>query len=173
MKPDNEKALVEEFVRGSHTAFKTLVKAYEKELYSFVFRLCNCKEDAEDMYQETFLRLWQYRASCSAEKPIRPYLYEIAKKAIYRKSAKDKRYGEVVQHAATVNPKTDVSAIENTEMLREALHELPEPEKSVLVLLKYQNLSYREVAQVMEMKERSVEYRLQNALEMLRVKLAT
>jgi len=74
---NSEIQLIRAFKKGDAEAFKLLFERYHKRLYSFLFRLLKTKEDAEEIVQETFLKIWENRENYWEEYPFESLLFRI------------------------------------------------------------------------------------------------
>lgn len=74
-----EKAWIIAVRQGDFEAFERIFQLYQRRLYAFFFRLCWDAGIAEDLMQETFIRLWKSALSFDADKPLAPWLYRVGK----------------------------------------------------------------------------------------------
>ena len=73
---DNE--LLTRYRNGEEQAFRELVNRYKNPLYRFLLRFLNCQEIVDVVFQETFLKLYASQESFDIDRPLRPWLYNIA-----------------------------------------------------------------------------------------------
>jgi RNA polymerase sigma factor (sigma-70 family) len=140
--------------RGQHAAFEVLCARYQSRLLSFCRHMLASKEDAEDVLQEVFAA--SFNAVLADERPInvRPWLYRIAR---------NRSLNHLRRHTATGVDSMDVHFAENgistsdkvlrRESFRELIadvHELPETQRTALLLREIDALSYDQIAQAME-----------------------
>lgn len=158
---------------GDHAAFSRVMRTTEKKVLNFFIRL-GVQYDAEDLTQQTFLRLYRYRDRYEATAKVSTFLFLIARqvwidelrkrtrrKKLAESLAKDTA-GDVARSAA------DEVAASGTADLQAALHTLPEEMRLVIELGVYQDLPYAEIAQILEIPEGTVKSRMFNALAQLR-----
>jgi RNA polymerase sigma-70 factor (ECF subfamily) len=149
------------------------MRTTEKKVLNFFIRL-GVQYDAEDLTQQTFLRLYRYRDRYEATAKVSTFLFLIARqvwidelrkrtrrKKLAESLAKDTA-GDVARSAA------DEVAASGTADLQAALHTLPEEMRLVIELGVYQDLPYAEIAQILEIPEGTVKSRMFNALAQLR-----
>jgi RNA polymerase sigma-70 factor, ECF subfamily len=79
--PDEEKSLAIRAREGDRAAFDQLVSATARRVYATVYRLTGCVEDAKDLTQETFLRVYRSLSTWQPDRPFSPWLYRIATNA--------------------------------------------------------------------------------------------
>ena len=183
-----EARLIEACRAGDAAAFNLLVWRWEKPLYNFVFKYVGDGELAQDLVQDTFVRVlksigrYTYRGSFST------WLYRIAinlckdhlkRKRVpmvslhdyYTSGAGERVY--VQDRVADEAARTDESlkAEEREELVRRLLGSLPEEERIVILLKEYQELTFREIAEVLDVPEGTVKSRLYHALRNMRESL--
>ena len=140
--------------RGNTTAFEVLLARYESRLMAFCRHLLGSREDAEDVLQEVMTAA--FNAILADDRPInvRPWLYRIARNRslnhLRRASAigVDSMDHHLSEHGATTADK--VHEREEFRMLVGDIHELPETQKTALVLREMDALSYEQIAEAME-----------------------
>src|SRR5579872_7286092 len=105
------------------------------------------RDGAEDVLQETFLRLWRSRQMYRSGAMFRPYLYAVARNVIKDRQREMARTdSQRSSSAAQTAQDHEQENTERVEALQRAISELPELERSVLILAKFQRLSYREIS---------------------------
>jgi len=164
-----DERLMELAATGETLPFEILVRRYEREIAAFAQKLLRNRDDADEALQETFLRVWRSRQSYRKGSAFRPYLYAVTRNVIkdrLKVNATRTDSQKRLSVPETALPDSGESA-ERIEALQRALSELPELERTVLVLAKFQRLSYREIAQATGLDPKAVEYRLRKALDEL------
>jgi RNA polymerase sigma-70 factor (ECF subfamily) len=172
------------FQQGDADAFDALVGRYQRALINYFYKRCYDRVLAEDLMQETFLRLIRHRAKYRPEASFRTYLYRVAtnlfidlyrsKKAAPKAVSADVRVNEDGATIGDLLEAREVDAInriedtEAAEMVRTALEELPEAQRSVFLLVVDQGLKYREVAEVLDVPVGTVKSRVNAAVTRLR-----
>ena len=140
--------------RGNATAFEVLVSRYESRLLAFCRHLLSSREDAEDVLQEVFAAA--FNAMTADERPInvRPWLYRIARNRSLNHLRRMQAIGvdsmdvHFSDHGASTADK--VHEREEFRLLVGDIHELPETQKTALVLREMDALSYDQIAEAME-----------------------
>ena len=147
--------------RGDDGAFKALFDKYKRRIVNYARRFVGKQERAEDAAQETFLRLSRARASYEPKTRFRTYLYRIATNVCLNHVRKrdwlvreDDEEGEAVTEripdTAFAQPEAALSGVELSRLVQKALLDLPEQQRTALLLLRFEDLSYEEIAAVME-----------------------
>jgi RNA polymerase sigma-70 factor, ECF subfamily len=153
----SDEALMLEFQGGSRTAFEELFARYSKPLYGFFWRRLNKPERAEDLVQETFLALIRAASRYEPRALVRTYLYGIALNLLAaerRKFSASSTSGE-----AAPEPKTDGTP-ESALWVRQAMEKLDAPDREILMLREYEQLSYSDIADLLRIPVNTVRSRL-------------
>lgn len=185
--PSDEQLMWRVQTGDDHAAFAQLVRRWETPIQRLCTRLTGDPHRAQDLAQEIFARLFAHRQAFQQGAKFSTYLWRIALNHTYsdlRRAhhwretrlaspdpATDEATSDFDQFAdAAPTPDTAVSRQETGEAVRRALAELPEHYRSVLVLRHYQDLKFREIAEVLDLPEGTVKTRTTEALnEMARL----
>ena len=169
-----EKILIASFKLGDHNAFDQLFKMYAPRLGYFCLQWLK-QEDAEEVVQETFLRLWETRERVDSERNLNTYITAIAKNLIYdlfRKRTVEQRYCQQLQ--PFFKDHSDVEKEVHTENVREVLeatiNKLSGQQREVM-LLKSKGYANDEIAELLGISKRTVETHLNKAYKQLRNEL--
>jgi RNA polymerase sigma-70 factor (ECF subfamily) len=152
-----DEALMLEFQGGSRAAFEELFARYHKPLYAFFGRRLNNPERAEDLAQETFLAVIRGASRYEPRALVRTYLYGIALKLVAAERRRFLTRSTFGQSAP--EPKTDGTP-ECALWVREALEKLDAPEREILMLREYEQLSYSDIAELLRIPVNTVRSRL-------------
>jgi RNA polymerase sigma-70 factor, ECF subfamily len=169
----DDAALMLRVRNGDHAAFSTLMRTYEKKVLNFFFRL-GVQGDAEDLTQQTFLRLYRYRDRYEPRAKVSTFLFLLARQVWIdelRKRGRRKKLTEALTletQGETARSAADEVAATGTTDLQEALATLPETMRLVIELGVYQDLPYADIAQLLKIPEGTVKSRMFNALAQLR-----
>jgi RNA polymerase sigma-70 factor (ECF subfamily) len=153
----SDEALMLEFQGGSRAAFEELFARYRKPLYGFFRRRLNNPERAEDLTQETFLAVIRAASRYEPRASVRTYLYGIALKLLTAERRKFLTSSTSGQSAT--EPKTDATP-ECVLWVRQAMEMLDAPEREILMLREYEQLSYSEIAELLRIPLNTVRSRL-------------
>ncbi|MDW8343747.1 MAG: sigma-70 family RNA polymerase sigma factor [Verrucomicrobiae bacterium] len=166
---------VERLQRGDETAFAELVSRYRYPLISFCHRLLGDPHEAQDVVQEVFVRVCQhvgrYRPGNGR---FSTWLFALARNAcLDRLRAAQRRPSTPLE--AVPEPITicrDVETHDLGELIATAVAQLPQAQRTALMLAEYHGLTHTEIATVLRCTKKSVETRLYRAKRILRKRLA-
>jgi RNA polymerase sigma-70 factor (ECF subfamily) len=182
-----DEELLERFRQdGDLEAFDQLVHRYEGELYRYLRHYVGDSQIAEDLFQATFLKVYQRADQFRAGGRLRPWLYSIAthqaidwlRKSGRRPALSLDRAAETGEEtgvgklldlleADTPTPAMQVEINERAERVQRTVNELPEHLRAVAVLIFFQGLKYSEVAEVLGIPLGTVKSRVHSALVQL------
>jgi len=148
-----DEALMAEFQGGSREVFEELFARYRDPLHGFFRRRLESRERAEDLTQETFLAVLRATARYQPRALVRTYLYGIA---FHLLSAERRKLARVLPPAEVVIE----DASDEVLWVRRALEKLDEPEREILMLREYEQLSYTEIAELLRVPVNTVRSRL-------------
>lgn len=158
---------------GNEHAFEQAYKQWRSKGYYYFLRKTESAEDAKDLLQSTFLRLWQYRQSLSPEYSLDQQLFHIARTVFIDHIRKANRQEEL--KLITVN-KLEAESLENYQSMafdaqsrmQKILQTMPAIRKRIFELHKLEGYSYKEIAENLNISEKSVDNHLAKALKQLR-----
>ena len=153
----SDEALMLEFQGGSRAAFDELFARYRKPLYGFFGRRLNNPERAEDLVQETFLAVIRAASRYEPRSLVRTYLYGIALKLLA--AERRKFLASVTSGQSAPEPKTDGTP-DGVLWVRQALDKLDAPEREILMLREYEQLSYSDIAELLRIPVNTVRSKL-------------
>jgi RNA polymerase sigma-70 factor (ECF subfamily) len=155
-------------------AFEALYTRLERPLYNVVYRRLWRADEAADVVQETFVRLWGMRERVRMES-VDPLTWRIALNLASRRARTHRRWGwlsfDVDRHETAAVSATDAS--ESERALRAAVDALPEKLRDVVLLTEFSELSYAQVAETLAIPPGTVASRRSLAVERLRGMLRT
>jgi RNA polymerase sigma factor (sigma-70 family) len=145
--------LMEEVKEGKVEKLAVLFEKYHVQLFNFFLRLTGNRGTSEDLVQDVFLRILKYRTTYRGQSKFTVWLYQIARNAhidYLRKSkgelSLDDQWDEVVESERT--PLDQLERGQDVKLLREALARLPLKKREVLVLSRYQDMKYKDIAEL-------------------------
>ena len=154
-----------------------LYERYYRELYRFIFKMTSKKELSEDMVQNIFYRMIKYRKGFTGSGEFRTWMYHIARNTIYDQFRKDKRTPssnslqlQNYEERAEGDDSVDVGMEKQQELksLEMAMNDLSVEYRELLVLCRYQELKYSEIATILNTTEGAVKVKVHRALNQLR-----
>lgn len=162
---------------GDEADFEKLFRQFHPSLCRYAFTIVKDVEEAEEIVQEVFVRIWDKRAQIEFTVSAKSYLYRAVHNAclnLLSKNKKEVRMDEVplkiVHQSAT--PTADFQTRELEAEIEKALDQLPEQCRKVFELSRYGNLKYREIAEMQNISVKTVENQMGKALRILREQLA-
>ncbi|MBM4169939.1 MAG: sigma-70 family RNA polymerase sigma factor [Ignavibacteria bacterium] len=159
-RPDEE--IIEECLRGNLGAFEELVQKYEKVMYNTALRMVRDPEDAADITQNAFLKVFERLGRYDRQHKFFSWLYRIVvnESLNFLKARKVTIPHDETIPSTTLQPDAKFHQTETTQVVEEALLDLPVEQRIVLILRHFHNLSYREISNVVEVSEKKVKSRL-------------
>jgi RNA polymerase sigma-70 factor (family 1) len=151
--------------------FKSIFDTYYRPLKNFLYYKLADKDLAEDIAQEVFIRAWDKRDTI-VQATVKSYLYKIAHNlAINHFNSARTRFELKLEHhdsRVSESPQYVMEKEEFAERLNRALERLPEGQRVVFLMNRIDDLTYREIAERLEISDKAVEKRMHGALESLR-----
>ena len=182
---DNEISLIRLAQKGDAKAFGDLVEKYDDKVMNLALSILGSREDAQDVYQEVFIKVFKALKTFRFQCEFFTWLYRITLNTClsYRKNRQRKRtmipariednpenmYDMPDQNGT--GPHENVMDTEMSDKLREAVDELPPKQKAVVILRHYQQMKIRQIADIMELNEGTVKGYLFRAAKTLKTKL--
>ena len=181
----DEDLLLEYRQTGDRELYAQLVYRYERELFSYLRRYMGNAEMAEDVFQTAFLQVHLKCDLFEAGRRFRPWLYTIATNAAIDAKRRNKRHktvsldtpreqdhedvGRLVNllESSDPNPSDAALSVEREQLVRETLNQLPESMNTLIQLVYYQGLKYREAAEVLDIPVGTVKSRIHSAMAKL------
>lgn len=166
---------------GSEAAFAELMQRWELPVKSVIARIVLNTSEAEDLAQETFVRLWQHRDRYAPGRPVKPWILGIAINLARNRLRWWKRRPSVALEAWTELPEHNAGGeqvgaggleqAERAQAVRDAIATLPLEFREALVLFQYERMTYADIALAVGASVKAVENRIARARERLRSKL--
>ena len=176
---------------GDQQSFELLLQRYRTPLVNFLYRMVRSREQAEDLAQEVFLRVYRAREDYEPSAKFTTWLFRIATNLALN-SLRDHRYqkleismdapvvadaesgDERPMEVADEHPDIEQHLVEEArkKMIRHAIEKLLEKQRAAVLLHKYQELDYAEISKILRCSESALKSLLFRAYETLRVELA-
>jgi RNA polymerase sigma-70 factor (ECF subfamily) len=172
----DERYLLTGIQEGNKEVFSLLFKAYYKDMVLFGGNFLSDKTACEDIVQSVFLKLWDDHSVLVIETSLKSYLLRAVRNACLdeiRHRSVVREYGERMSNRLLDDVDTEnyVLYSDLQKHLHKALEQIPELYKEAFILNRFGGLKYREIAEKLEVSERTVEVRISKTLELLRVYL--
>mgnify|MGYP001202679268 CR=1 FL=1 len=169
-----EKELIEKLKNGDSFAFEVLFYKYRNKVKGFAMRMIPTQIDPEEVVQEVFVKVWLKREYIDSDREFQTYLFSITKNLVldHLKSAVNRRLYFVEEHfqqdiIADCHADTHVSD-DVEEKLLNLIDQIPERRREIFCLSRFNGLSYKEIAQQLNITENTVDSQIRNALAFLR-----
>jgi RNA polymerase sigma-70 factor (ECF subfamily) len=181
----NERELIALLKQNDREAFKTIVDTWQDMVYNTALGILQNAEDAEDTAQEVFVQVYESISSFKEESKFSTWIYRITvSKSLdhIRKKKRKKRFAfiqslygkndnEVIDPPDFFHPGVKMENKENAAVLFKAIVRLPSNQKTAFTLNKVENLSYREIGDIMNLSDTAVDALLQRARKNLKKNL--
>ncbi|HLH10100.1 MAG TPA: sigma-70 family RNA polymerase sigma factor [Terriglobales bacterium] len=187
-----ESSIVAELKAGSEDAYAWLISQYQAPVYNLIYRMLNDTADAADTTQEVFLKVFRGMKHFNGASSLKTWIYRIAvheasnrRRWWFRHQSREtsmevESAGDSDDHGSCLkeilvdertSPFDDLARTEMRARVEDALHQVAEPYRTTLVLRDMEELSYEEIAEVMEVSLGTVKSRLTRGRDALKKKL--
>jgi RNA polymerase sigma-70 factor (family 1) len=174
-----EKRLVENLIKGDFVAFDQLFGLYNKRLYAFALSIIKNKEDARDIVQEVFLRIWRNRYALAQDSSFQSLLFTISyhlivdkmRKKMSEEQFKDQLLRKAIDKGSPVEEEVEFNEL--NVLYNEVIEELPSSRKQIYKLHRFEHLNYEEIAQRMNISVNTVRSQMNKALAYIRKRIST
>jgi len=175
------------FQNGSRSAFETLMQKYYSRILNFIYRFVGNRQIAEDLTQEVFLRVFKYGPRYKPKSKFQTWLYTIAKNICLNELRKNKDFLASLDEPVTTgnedlqiqidDPKNcgvdeELIRREKAMIIRQAINNLPENQRMAVILRRYDNFSYAEIAETLGVSDKAVKSLLNRAKVNLKCRLS-
>ncbi len=175
----NDSELVTNIKKGDSYAFKQLFEQHQHMVYNICYRMSGSRAEAEDITQDVFIKIFHSIEKFRGEAKLSSWIYRIAVNTCLKKQRRkklenmlsleflfqDKKKPELPSPDNTPDQQIEIS--EKEQIVQDAIHQLSKRQKTALILHRYEDLSYDEIATVMEISLSAVESLLHRAKENL------
>jgi RNA polymerase sigma-70 factor (ECF subfamily) len=181
VEPSSDAVRLAAIQAGDDAAFDELVARHQRALFAFAWRYLHNSADAEDLVIEAFVRLHQARGRLRPDTNLSAWLFTALANLCHNRHRWRTRHPEVSLDAPLppgesqmppAGPEHPIERDEAQAALKAAIDRLPHDHRTVVLLHHYEQLSYREIAAIVNCSERGVETRLYRARQQLKAELA-
>jgi RNA polymerase sigma-70 factor (ECF subfamily) len=169
-----ERSIILQVNKGDQTAFASLYDIYAEKLFYFALRFLKSREDAENLTQEVFLKIWETRDRLDPDYSFNAYLFTIAKNTIFnihRKKVNELAYREYLgYHFDFSHSKTENEVFLNDlqRQIDKCVATFPTQRKKVFELSRRDGLSHKEIAEQLSISDKTIETHIRLGLKTLR-----
>lgn len=163
---------------GDRSAFETIYHRFAPKLLAFTQKLVPCQEDAEEVVQEVFVKLWERKHFLDPEQGLDGYLFRMAKNLVYNKArhhVQELAYGKYLARKESIKvngTEEQIQYQELNQLLEQAYATLPPTRQQVFALSRIEGLSNTEIAEQLQTSNSNIENHLYKALQDIRKILA-
>ena len=168
---DSDVELIERYFAGDAAAFDEIMIRYERQIYRVCYRFVENREDAMDLAQDVFVKVFEHLPTFRRESTLKTWLYRIAINHCLNHVKKHaQQFVEVTEYTGTVRPSahTQLEDREQREHFRRLVRRLPPKQKAILELRINEQLSYEEIARISGRSVSTIKASVFFALEKLR-----
>lgn len=164
--------LVERAQAGDSEAYGTLVERHHARIYATLVKIVGDRDQALDLTQDAFIRAWEQLASFEGRSAFTTWLYRIAVRLAYDEIGRGRRSEPLEPDAAAADPADGPDALAERESaaadLRGRIELLPPLQRAVVMMRAYDELPYREIAEILGTTENSARVSFHHAITRLR-----
>jgi RNA polymerase sigma-70 factor (family 1) len=164
--------LVTMLKEGEKSAFDKLFHLFHPRIYHFCRHYNLAREEAEEIVQEVFLKMWLQRSNINVAHNVQSFIYTIAKNLIFnsfrRKIYQKAAYDYHVNQQADIHMEEDIICNDLNMMIDKAINELPRKRRLIFNLSRKEGLSNKEIAAKLNISLKTVESQMRLSLQFLR-----
>ena len=177
----SEEMLIKLAKSGDEKAFEQIVKLYEKAVYNSALYIAKSREDALDISQDVFIKLWHTLPSYRGDASLKTWIATITKNCaidyIRARNQKqtapltfgeDEKESDIIDESPSSDPQKSYEQKERAKAVRKAVNSLDEPIRQTLILREFHNLSYAKIAVVLKISEGTVKSRISRGREQIK-----
>lgn len=173
-----EKELLQLSTEGDEKAFAEIFHRYKFKLYGFIYRLTQSQEMAEDIVQETFLRLWKNRDQLGNIEHLSSYIFRMAQNQAITSFKRMAMETMIIRQLLTgekdfspSTPESELALKEMEALFRQAVDNLPPQQRKVYLLSREEGLKHEEIAERLQISRGTVKNHMIQLLRTLRSQL--
>ncbi len=161
---------IQNIIEGDHLSFEIVFKLWHRKVYAYFFKKTACANQAEELTQLAFIKLWRFKHTLSEDFPLDVQLFKIAKSTLldyFKKIANDNRNLQIYHRDLLETSAAESKLYEAKQELDMVLSCLPPTRKQVFVLNRLHGYSYKEIAEKLSISPRTVEKHISLATKQL------
>ncbi len=167
----NERELIEDCRKGNRQSFGAIYDTYVHGIYDFIYYKTHHKQTAEDLTQETFFKALKNIHQFDALRSFKSWLYRIAQNAVidhYRKASRETPLDDAWDAPSETDMPADFDTRKQIDELRRQLSLLPSLSRDIILLRVWQDLSYKEISEIVGKSEDNCKMIYSRALRSLK-----
>ncbi len=167
-----ESFILSKLREGDISAMEILYIRYAPQVRSFVFSILKNSEDTDDLVHDIFIKVWEKREIICQVKSFKAYLFTTTRNTVYNKLKHDRVHQKYVNYSsknpANYDTEKRVVMQDLLDLINKEIDSLTEQQKIIYKLSRYDNLTYKEIAEKMGISPKTVQYHIGNILSRLK-----
>jgi len=183
----NEEQIVVELKKGNYIIFSEIVDLYKRRVFSMTYKFTNNYDEAQDLAQDIFLKIYKELGGFRFESKLSTWIYRVSINMCLDWKRKNSRVKVINltgmskgnDEEPTIDiiddsplPEEKLIVLEDKQLVHKVIYQLPDIYKAVIIMYHFNNMSYSEIAQTLDIPEKTVETRLYRGRRILKEKLA-
>lgn len=173
----SDKELTDLLKSGDQSAFTEIYNRYWSVMYTHVYKMLRDEEEAKDVIQEIFSKLWLKSAELKSNNNLAGLLYVAARNRVLNLIEQSRVRGDYVNSIAAFMSDVDPNAVDTLdekrliEIIEQEIQSLPPKMREIFELSRKENLSHKEIAQKLNISDQTVKKQVQNALKIIKPRI--
>jgi len=169
-----ERELIEGLKNGSVDDFHELYSIYSGRLFSYCMNFTKREEDAEDIVQDVFVRLWEYRSKIRTDIPAASLLFIMSRNMLvtaYRDLIQSRKYEDYIAYRQSLpagDPSRALQFKDYLELVKNKVEKLPRSQRRIFILSRFDGLSNEEISETLSLSLQTVKNQLSQATKKIR-----
>lgn len=169
--------LLKQLAAGNDAAFTSIYNQYWEQIFKFIIRIVQDKDEAADVVQETFLAFWELRDKLERVNSIKSYLFVIARNRAFKRFQSSLRQTDYLESVIARYSEADdyvVQQLDSKDLSRlidAEIEKLPQKMREIFILSRKEHLSYKEIAEKLHISDLTVKKQINNSLNYLRLRI--
>ncbi|KNF07499.1 RNA polymerase factor sigma-70 RpoD [Gottschalkia purinilytica] len=183
----NEEQIIKEIQNGNYSEFSQIVDLYKNKVFGMAYKFTNDYDEAQDLSQEVFLKIYKQIKNFRFESKLSTWIYRICMNTCIdwkRKKEKIKSINfsnmtseenkdqQIEIKDESLLPEDKIVANEKSQEIHNLIYSLPDKYKTVITMYHFNEMSYEDIAEVLNVPQRTIETRLYRARRILKEKLS-
>ncbi|TAI48317.1 RNA polymerase sigma factor [Flagellimonas allohymeniacidonis] len=171
-----DQQLIQQTLNGDSRAFAQLVEKYQEYVFTIVIRMLKVREEAEEVAQDIFIKVYESLSSFKGESKFSTWLYRIAYRKALDQIRKNKNRVQAFElmeeltedkHVLASNPSEVMEEQERNQRIKQCIHQLGHTEAALITFFYFDELSIKEIASITELSEDNVKVKLHRSRKKL------
>lgn len=163
------------FIAGDPVAFRKVYDTYKNQLFAYCLKFTKSAPDAEEVVQQAFIRLWEFRHNIDPNRPLNPYVYRVARNCAFdylKEAARTARLKEDLRSVlSSAHYQDGPTADEYVQIAQQAIETLPEKRQIIFRMSYDEGMTHQQIAESLQLSVHTVKSQLVKATKSLRLHL--